>query len=277
MNVLKHFKKSVAITAALFLIFVQPIYSKSSLLKKVSRAANVLSGPADKIVGAAKKAKKQASETYYWTTVSSSDSLNFTALHEAGHTVVSHMLGSTVDYTQVQIKKLSVKNVYEKNVYEGLTHIQFSDVKFVYELDADGLEKYICFLMAGGIATQLDYDKKHGDTGDQKQISEAVEEIMERESSAFANIFYTAKKVDKVSPLLSLVLNPSYVGKKDFDFKAKDLLEKCYKKTEKLLLDNRKALDALTEALIKKEPNEKQEKKLEEQEIKDIIDAANSE
>ncbi|MBD3231510.1 hypothetical protein GF322_02495 [Candidatus Dependentiae bacterium] len=247
----KVFKNKKLILIVLYFFLITNIFSVSFL----KRLTNTFQGPATYILRNSKEIKKQITEPYFWLTNNKSNSLNFSAYHEAGHTLVGYKLGFDIIKTSV------FKDKIIPYIYIGETIIDFKSsetnfYKLINTLDEETLKNIICVLLAGGIATEIVYGNDYGITQDNKMINTIGSKLIEKNNnkSLLDKFFYYTK-------------NLSYISKADFLENIKKITKKSYTKTKNLIIENRKTLDQLCEQL-KNNP----QKTLNESQIKEIID-----
>ena len=253
---MKHVKRTeFSFFVVALLVLCQPIAVNASVLQKFRRVVNVFVGPAANVVRDVKVAKKQIEEIRYWFTASTSKTMHETSLHEAGHAFVAHKLGFDVEYVQIQRRQILLRSKKddEQYIYEGLTKIKDIDVE---KLNTEDLENIVCFLRGGGLATQLDFQNSYGDSSDKKQIAVVTEEIIKKNSSKIARVFYVTKKVAGLSFMVKMISSPAYIAGRDFDFKAKKIQDACEVATRSLLIKHKKELYVLVKALEEVEEDE---------------------
>ncbi len=168
----------------------------------------------------------------------SKESLRRTAVHEAGHTIVSYHFGQTVS----EISIVSRGNAAGYNLYadDDTTNYGFKELK----------HRIMC-LLAGRAAEEFVYS----------EASEGASDDLMRASTIIKDMFLKFAMRDE--PEISLVfINDSkfneVIANRTFT-KMNDFMKKCYAETMGIIRSQEAHLKRLTDALLKKETLSKSE------------------
>ena len=178
-------------------------------------------------------------------TVSEHDK-EITAYHEAGHVVV----GMKLEKSNI-VQKVTI---IPRGMAGGYTNIQSEDEKM--HTTKNELLETICTLLAGRVSEQLIFDDIT--TGAQNDIERATK---------IARAMVCEYGMSELGPVQleqsssSVFLGRDYNKARNFsdqvafeiDQQIRKIIDECYKKTEKVLKENRKLLDLFAENLVKYE------------------------
>ncbi len=175
----------------------------------------------------------------------SSQTRKITAFHEAGHTLVGHLLvGKMQPLYKVTIMPRG----------PSLGHTSFEPKADQTSVNLQELEALICMQLAGRVAEELVFGEKNITTGAESDLRNATE---------LANNMVTRWGYSKRIGLI-YSKNLDIVPQSVIEQEIQKIIQNCYMRTKELLNDNREQLNKLANALLEKET-------LDAKEIKQIL------
>lgn len=182
----------------------------------------------------------------------SAQTRKITAFHEAGHTLVGHLMGN-------KIQPLYKVTIMPRG--PSLGHTSFEPKADQTSINLQELEALICMQLAGRVAEELVFGERSITTGAESDLRSATE---------LAHNMVTRWGYSKRIGLI-YSKNHDIVPQSVIEQEIQKIIQNCYLKTKELLLNNRDQLDKLATALLEKET-------LDAKEIKQILSnhAANS-
>lgn len=163
-----------------------------------------------------------------------------TAIHEAGHALITLALPN--------LDRLHKVSIIPRGMALGVT--QTTPEENQVSFDNDKAKSYICMLMAGRAAEDVEFN----------HFSSGASDDLKRATSIARRMICEWGMSEKLGPVSFNQSNNGFENNlvsqekmKEIDEEIQTLLQDCYNRTKNLLIKNKESLDIISEMLISKE------------------------